>query len=254
MKVLNVIPGMNMLLAKIKNAWILFRLGGIALLLSSLRPGLYSKVVLIGLEKHLGEPDARMQSGVNYYLQLASARDIVELYQHVQQKGQDSRYELTIRKRFYEVGFHNCFMARNAENNEICYVQWMISNSDGNFGSPDFHSRFKRLGQFDAQLEHAYTLAKYRGKNIMPCVMQELFQIARNRGFKRVITYVTSDNIASLKGCQKAGFQKFEEVHCRSFLFIRRYRIVSESGRLVRGFTQCGHPFMRYSPLSPTRL
>lgn len=232
---------------KARNAIALARMGGIGTLLTSLRPGLYSQIILEGLERNLADQDIEINSQVKYYLQRATARDIEEIYRKAQVEKPASRQELIIRKRFFDIGFHNCYIARDALNDDICYMQWMISWKDENAGSPDFMMRFKRLGQLDVQLEHAYTFEKYRGKKVMPAVMNDLFRIARERGFKRVITYVGADNIASLKGCQKVGFQKYEEIHWRRILFFQYYRIVSLRGGLERGFTQCGQPCKPYS-------
>jgi RimJ/RimL family protein N-acetyltransferase len=77
------------------------------------------------------------------------------------------------------------------------------------------------------QLEHAYTFKKFRGNKIMPAVMNQLFQIARERGFKRVITYVLKENIASLKGCYNVGFRDFEIVYRTKLPFSTRYEITS---------------------------
>jgi RimJ/RimL family protein N-acetyltransferase len=55
-------------------------------------------------------------------------------------------------------------------------------------------------------LENAFTPADYRGKGIMSAAMSRIAEQAEQYGARYVVTFVGDDNIASLKGCQRAGF------------------------------------------------
>ena len=213
---------------KAKYALLLVKYGGLEPLLSEVKWRVYHRVTYFGLEKNLSEPDAVVESRLPYSLKLATPEDIRELYSLVKTGDKGGMFERMKRIWFYNFGFHHCYVARSREDNNICYVQWTISARDNKAEIEQYKTSFSfsRLGNEDIQLEHAYTFEKYRGKNIMPAVMNDLFQIARERGFKRVVTYVESDNIASLKGCDKVGFKKFEEVHRQRFLSLSRYRII----------------------------
>ena len=88
--------------------------------------------------------------------------------------------------------------------------------------SRDFRSRLPRLKADEILVENAFTFEKYRGNRIMPSVMVELSEVARKNGFKRMIVYVPQDNIASLKGCERSGFKKFEEIPELKLLFFTK--------------------------------
>jgi RimJ/RimL family protein N-acetyltransferase len=55
-------------------------------------------------------------------------------------------------------------------------------------------------------LEFAYTFTPFRGLGIMGDAMRRLLQVAADDGHRSAITYVRDDNIPSLRGCQKVGF------------------------------------------------
>ena len=54
--------------------------------------------------------------------------------------------------------------------------------------------------------ENAYTPPAYRGLGVMPAAMARIAERASDFGARKVMTFVATDNIASLKGCQRAGF------------------------------------------------
>ena len=55
-------------------------------------------------------------------------------------------------------------------------------------------------------MENAYTPSRYRGLGIMSAAMAQIAERAVDFGASHVITFVDEDNVASLKGCQRAGF------------------------------------------------
>jgi RimJ/RimL family protein N-acetyltransferase len=69
-----------------------------------------------------------------------------------------------------------------------------------------FGDLFPRLRPGQALLDGAYTPPAFRGKGIMAHAMAIIAATAAEKGARSVVTYVREDNIASLKGCKKAGF------------------------------------------------
>ena len=65
---------------------------------------------------------------------------------------------------------------------------------------------FPPLADGEALLENAYTPPAYRGLGVMAAAMAQIAERARDFGARKVLTFVATDNIASLKGCQRAGF------------------------------------------------
>jgi hypothetical protein len=202
--------------------------GGIDYLFKEISRRIYRKENFIGLEKDLMTPDVKVESQIPYVLKPATQKDMEEIFRKIKSESKESIFELIQREWFYETGFHNCYIARTIDNNDICYMQWMVSLTDQNAETSHFRSSFFRLREQEIQLEHAYTFEKYRGNRIMPSVMIKLFQIARSQSYKRVITYVMANNIGSLKGCYLAGFKNFEEIRRIKFPFSTQYEVRRE--------------------------
>ena len=62
------------------------------------------------------------------------------------------------------------------------------------------------LEQDERLLEGAFTHESFRGKGIMPEAMAKIAEIGKETDAQSIMTFVQSDNIPSLKGCQRAGF------------------------------------------------
>ena len=110
-----------------------------------------------------------------------------------------------MRRSFIAKGAQRGFVAVDERSNTPCYVQWLFGPEDNAF--------IARLGGFpslqkgEALLENAYTPPAYRGFGIMSAAMARIAEHAAGVGARHVLTFVDDDNIASLKGCQRAGFQ-----------------------------------------------
>ena len=196
--------------------------GGTRVLFDQLRRRIYSRATHFGLEVYPHTDTVPVDAEPPIYLQKATQEDMEEALRLAKSEDRESIYELTQRKWFYEAGFRDCYIARTVANGELCYMQWLITPRYTQVASHGLIAKFLRLKEGDCLLENAFTFQKYRGRNIMPAVMAQLCEIARQDGFKRVITYVRQDNIAALKGCQKVGFKKFEEMHEINVMFFAK--------------------------------
>ena len=87
-----------------------------------------------------------------------------------------------------------------------CYVQWLIGAEHNQRIHQVWNGEFPMLAVGEALLEGAFTPEAFRGRRIMPAAMARIAEKASERGARRVVTFVTDDNIASLKGCARAGF------------------------------------------------
>src|SRR5580700_9078274 len=114
------------------------------------------------------------------------------------------RLEVAWRRAFIEKGARGGFVAIDERTATPCYVQWLLSPRD--------NALIKKLGGFppladgEALLENAYTPPAYRGLGVMAAAMAQIAERARDFGSRKVLTFVATDNIASLKGCQRSGF------------------------------------------------
>ena len=98
-----------------------------------------------------------------------------------------------------------CFVGETPEG-DPCYMQWLFGAEQNDAIQRHFHGYFPWLKQDEALLEGAFTPENYRGYRIMPCAMAQIAGEAAKFGARKVLTFVAVDNIPSLKGCKRAGF------------------------------------------------
>jgi ribosomal protein S18 acetylase RimI-like enzyme len=75
----------------------------------------------------------------------------------------------------------------------------------------------------EVYLYDAFTFAEYRGQNLYPALLQQILDFGRQQGLRRALIFVLSDNRASIRGVQKAGFREFQRVTYRNILGFARY-------------------------------
>jgi hypothetical protein len=127
--------------------------------------------------------------------------------------------ERPIRLPALESGLKTCHVA-TTENNDICYMQWLIDSSQNELIDREFAGLCPTLKQNEMLLEWAYTFKKYRGLAVMASAMSQISERGAACGARWLYTFVATDNIASLRGCRSAGF--------------RPYQIRTERWRLLR--------------------
>ena len=109
------------------------------------------------------------------------------------------------RRWLLESGLGTCYAAVT-DGDEPCYVQWLMGEQDNARIQSYFGGAFPILEPGTALLEGAFTPAAFRGKGIMGLAMSLIAEKATDVGARYVITVVGTDNIPSLKGCEKANF------------------------------------------------
>jgi ribosomal protein S18 acetylase RimI-like enzyme len=72
-------------------------------------------------------------------------------------------------------------------------------------------------------LYDAFTFPEYRGQNLYPALLQRILEHSRQQGLRRALIFVLSDNLASIRGVQKAGFGEFQRVTYWNLLGFSRY-------------------------------
>ena len=75
----------------------------------------------------------------------------------------------------------------------------------------------------EVYLYDAFTFAEYRGQNLYPALLQQVLGYNRQQGKRRALIFVLSDNTASIRGVQKAGFREFQRVTYQNILGFARY-------------------------------
>jgi ribosomal protein S18 acetylase RimI-like enzyme len=75
----------------------------------------------------------------------------------------------------------------------------------------------------ETYLYDAFTFPEYRGQSLYPALLQRIFAQSRQQGLRRALIFVLSDNTASIRGVQKAGFHEFQRVTYWNVLGCSRY-------------------------------
>jgi hypothetical protein len=107
--------------------------------------------------------------------------------------------------RLHEVGVKTLHVARD-EHREPVYVQWLITADDRAALDAVAADSWPPLAPDDVLLEFAYTFTPFRGMGVMGDGMGRLLRIAAAHGASIAYTYVTLDNVPSLRGCANVGF------------------------------------------------
>jgi RimJ/RimL family protein N-acetyltransferase len=127
------------------------------------------------------------------------------------------KQELNARRSFAEKVGGGAYVAIDERNGTPCYVQWLLGPQKnrviGEIGG------FPMLAEGEALLEDAYTPPSHRGLGIMSAAMALIAERGTDLGARQVLTFVGMDNIASLKGCKKAGFFPYLVHTQRNWLF-----------------------------------
>ena len=170
-----------------------------------LQLGLYATMTRYGLNRDLAVPLANPQAKIPIAVRRLEPRDVAALlsYDAAAASAQE-RAEVAVRRAFLAKGAHNGFVAIDQRNGAPCYVQWLFGARDNAFVAR--LKGFPVLAPHQALLENAYTPPAWRGFGIMSAAMALIAERAADIGARHVLTFVGLDNIASLKGCQRAGF------------------------------------------------
>jgi GNAT superfamily N-acetyltransferase len=110
------------------------------------------------------------------------------------------------RKRLHDAGVRTLHAAFT-DGRVPVYVQWLFGAEDQDRLNEHASELWPRLGPDEAMVEFAYTFVAWRGHGVMAHAMGRLLDRAAERGARSVLTYVRSDNVASLRGCAKVGFE-----------------------------------------------
>lgn len=111
-------------------------------------------------------------------------------------------------QRILDSGIGTCWIAVEPDGSPT-YMQFLIFPRDNAGTARLWGDLFPRLRPGECLLEGAYTPEAYRGKGIMAHAMALIADAAAEQGARSAVTFVADDNIASLKGCKKAGFYPY---------------------------------------------
>jgi RimJ/RimL family protein N-acetyltransferase len=123
----------------------------------------------------------------------------------------------------------SCYLA-TAEDGSICYMQWLIRADEQDRFRPYFKGELAAFDSDTVLFEYAYTFARFRGHGIMAAALAEIVERESPPDARWAITYVKTDNVASLKSCARAGFRPYmlRTESWRGFRLRQAFRVVEE--------------------------
>jgi len=184
--------------------------GQYAALAKKARNLLYEKRTSYGLRRDLDARHVHTKAKIPISIRKLEAADLSSLIPNEEHLGRKERVELASRRRHLDADIPQCYVAVDQRDGSPCYFQWLMGprqndNIQHFFGA----GWFPILHSDEALLENAYTPKCYRGNGIMSEAMALIAERAADLGCRYVVTFVETDNVPSLKGCQKAGFAPY---------------------------------------------
>ncbi len=167
-----------------------------------LKLGLYKTAERYGLRRDLDLPLEKPSAKIPISIRPMRPADLDVLFPADIDPAE--REEAAPRRAFAARHMAGGFVAVDERSDTPCYMQWLLGAADNDFLKS--LNCFPELLPDEALLENAYTPPAYRGMGIMSAAMAAIAERAADFGARYVITFVMTDNIASLKGCQRAGF------------------------------------------------
>lgn len=182
------------------------RLSQLKLLVAGrLRLGFKSEFRRFGLRRDLATPHAAPPARIPIHVRPLAESDLpVLLPEDASHLEPGERLQMAWRRRFLAKVTGDCFVAVDERHGTPCYMQWLLGPSQN--GLIASLGGFPPLAADEALLENAFTPVGHRGLGIMPAAMALIAERASQFGARHVLTFVDEGNIASLKGCQRAGF------------------------------------------------
>jgi hypothetical protein len=129
-------------------------------------------------------------------------------------------------QRLLHSGLQTCYVAIGPDG-KPCFMQWVILSSGNERLRSTFGNLYPPLATDEALLEGAFTPDTSRGLGVMSAAMAQIAGRAAQGGARWVITFVDENNVASVKGCLRAGFTPYVKRFERFWLFRRRVTFAS---------------------------
>ena len=158
-----------------------------------------------GLRRDLDAPHTTPEALIPITVRRIRDEDVPAVLEPVESMSLEEKWDRNQRLRLLESGVGAPYVAVTGDD-VPCYVQWLFGSADNDFLRQHFNGTFPVLDADTALLEGAYTPTAFRGQRIMSAAMSLIAERGRDLGARYVVTFVSTDNVPSLKGCKRAGF------------------------------------------------
>lgn len=208
-------------ITRIRNAIQLILNGYFHVFLKELKHRMHGKTLSFGLKRDLKDNFKTPSARIDLTIRPLKNEDVPHLLENTSTHPVNPRI-IANQQAMIEANIPTCYVAVT-KNDKPCYMQWLISYKNTDKVKSLFKGLFPELKESEAMLEGAYNNPRYRGLRIMPAAMAEISKKAASLNARWVITFVDLENIASLKGCNRAGFKPYVLRKCEWSFF--RYTV-----------------------------
>lgn len=99
------------------------------------------------------------------------------------------------------------------ENGRLGHISWLYYKDDPN--------RILRLENSECEVKFCLTFPEFRGKGLYPAALRAIQHYLKMQGCLQCFICVEADNIASIRGIEKAGFQRVGSTRLRKVLGVQ---------------------------------
>jgi RimJ/RimL family protein N-acetyltransferase len=96
---------------------------------------------------------------------------------------------------------------------QIAHISWLYYRDDPN--------RILQLADSECEVKFCLTRPEFRGRGLYPAALTTIQQYLRQRGYKRCFICVKEGNEPSIRGIEKAGFQRVGSTRVRKALGVQ---------------------------------
>lgn len=205
---------MNNFINRLKVVYDLLKEGDFNYIYRGIRRRLYSQENFIGLKRDLHKPFKAPKAKIELAVRLLEDRDL----EYFNMTHTD---DILLNKHI-----PYCYVA-TTKNDIPCFRQWLIHYETNKEIKDLFKGIFPILKKDEALLEGGFIPPKNRGLGIMPAGICEVISKGITDNVRYIITFVGEHNIASLKGCSRAGFYPYILRTEKWFLFNKKVRFTA---------------------------
>lgn len=188
------------------NAIDLFRHGGVEVVMNRFGEVWDSRQVAFGLKRDISSAHLAPDANFPLHIRPLRADDVATLLQLPVDADAADETAVGVRRRMINADLPGCWVAAAVEDDRPCYMQFLFDHHSNAALLKFFGGDFPPLAPDTALLEAAYTPPHERGQRVMAAGMCRIAEKAEGLGVRYVVTFVGDDNLASLKGCERAGF------------------------------------------------
>lgn len=191
-----------------------------------LRQGPYTSSSRFGLRRTLAVPVDPPRAKIPLSIRPFQPGDEEALFGHRDPVADPAdALEVDARLKHLRADIPTPYVAIDESTGRPCYLQWLMGSEQNDKIQAHLWG-FPRLDKDVALLENAYIPPGYRGQRIMSEAMYMVSERGRDLGVDYALTFVAGDNIPSLKGCKRAGFDiyLFNERSIYAFGLFEKHR------------------------------